>query len=212
LFWKENAKGKKSYLRLETEDAALGDRRCLQRWWWLLPTASSGFPSVITCLCLSSFSVFVFCVLCISGFNCCRVLWVVLFLGWLLLGAVGCSVFGSSLCIISLVFLLFLLWFCLPFLWFSAPFIETQPLASNLQDCYLPRQDRGRETWSTISFVADYQLPCWIGSSPAESEAPLLKRDGRRTTVSNGAVSAENRNFQFDPCLWKFDNLIPTIF
>ncbi|KAL9335216.1 hypothetical protein Peur_072397 [Populus x canadensis] len=27
-------------------------------------------------------------------------------------------------------------------------------------DCYLPRQDRGRETWFTIRFVADYQLPC----------------------------------------------------
>ncbi|KAL9344901.1 hypothetical protein Peur_062576 [Populus x canadensis] len=27
-------------------------------------------------------------------------------------------------------------------------------------DCYLPRQDHGRETWSTIRFVADYQLFC----------------------------------------------------
>jgi len=129
----------------------------------------------------------------------CFFLWVncSVFLGFLLLpsGAAGCSISGF--------FASFLL---SPAPLISAPFIETQPLASNLQDCYLPRQDRGRETWSTIRFVADYQLPCWIGSSPVEAGWR------RCTAVSNGAVSAENRNFQFDPCLWKFDNLIPTIF
>jgi hypothetical protein len=148
-------------LLLETEDAcSVDDDYCL-----LLPLVFLPW-SLVCAFLLFLFLCFVcsvFLGLIVAGccglfcfwVDCCWVLWVAMFLGplcvlFLWFSCFSCS--GSA----SL------------FLWFSAPFIETQPLASNLQDCYLPRQDRGRETWSTISFVADY-LPCWIGSSPVEA-------------------------------------------
>jgi hypothetical protein len=55
---------------------------------------------------------------------------------------------------------------------FLLPFIEklALPPVLPLQDCYgIHERDSGQETWSMIGFVADYQLPCWIGSSPVES-------------------------------------------
>jgi len=210
LFWKENAKGKKSYLRLETEDAALGDRRCLQRWWWLLPTASSGFPSVITCLCLS-FSVFVFCVLCISGFNCCRVLVGCSVSGLIAAGSVGCSVFGSSRCICSLVFLL---WFCPPFLSFSLgvllPFInpaDCAPSVLPLQDCYLPRT----RSWARdvvldwIESVADFPA-CWIGMEKTNTTVLPAAATFRQQWISPATTTfqAANGHFYFDP--WTVGN------
>jgi len=118
-----------------------------------------------------------------SGLVWCFHSWLCIFLGWL---CFLCSVFFWVNCSVFLGFLLpsgavgcsisgFLLFFLPILLWFSAPFIETQLLASN-QSCL----------YRTVIFpdkiVGERRGPrsdlLQIISSPAESGAPLLKRDG----------------------------------
>ena len=151
----------------------------------------------VFCVCFSSaFPWFSFCsryLLCFSFFACVCPLSLGLF--FLLLFALTCSVFlclffcswlcfGLNFPLFSPLIFLFLFWVYfsvlspqkLPFfLWFSAPFIETQLLASN-QSCL----------YRTVIFpdeiVGERRGPrsdlLQIISFPAESGAPLLKRDG----------------------------------
>jgi hypothetical protein len=64
-----------------------------------------------------------------------------------------------------------LLWFFLPF--YRDPVVCLQPVLP-LQDCYFPRT----RSWARdvvhdwIGFVADFQLPCWIGMEKTHDCSP----------------------------------------
>jgi len=192
-------------LLLETEDACnVDDDYCL-----LLPLVF--LPWSLVCAFLFLFLCFVCSVF--LGLIVAGCLWVVLFLGWLLLGAVGCSVFGSSRCIFSLVFLLFLLWFCPPF-FFSLgvllPFInpaDCLPSVLPLQDCYLPRT----RSWARdvvldwIESVADFPA-CWIGMEKTNTTVLPAAATFRQQWISPATTTfqAANGHFYFDP--WTVGN------
>jgi len=110
-------------------------------------------------LTLYFFGLVVFSLLCFFFWVNCSV-----FMGFLLpSGAVGCSISG------------FLLFFLPLLLWFSTPFIETQLLASNQSCLYrtviFPDKIVGKRHGPRSDLLQ-------IISSPTESGAPLLKRDG----------------------------------
>jgi len=164
-------------------------RRCLQRWWIL----AYCFPLSSFCVHLSACS---FCFLSsfwsreddeeagvlgicfeVFSFLCAGVSAEMKAMAGKILCVCWFPFLSFSLCIIS--FSGFLLWFWLSFLlWFFLPFYRDpvvclQPVLP-LQDCYFPRT----RSWARdvvhdwIGFVADFQLPCWIGMEKTHDCSP----------------------------------------
>ena len=190
-------------LLLETEDAcSVDDDYCL-----LLPLVF--LPWSLVCAFLFLFLCFVCSVF--LGLIVAGCLWVVLFLGWLLLG-LWVALFLGPLGV-------YVLWFscsgsALPSFFFSLgvllPFInpaDCPPSVLPLQDCYLPRT----RSWARdvvlnwIESVADFPA-CWIGMEKTNTIVLPAAATFRQQWISPATTTfqAANGHFYFDP--WTVGN------